>query len=217
MKRARTRAGWAAPLAILCLVSLVPAGCTSNPPRQQGNLCSVFDQEPDWYDYARASERRWGSPIAVQMAFVKKESAYRGNARPEFEWFLFIPLGRASSAEGYAQVLDGTWEQYKKETGAGMFASRGDMKDALDFIGWYNHKSRRELGIPATDAYRLYLAYQEGQGGYRRGTYRAKPEVIQRARRTADIASTYSAQLRQCEQRFQCRKWYQVGPFCDRD
>jgi len=205
-------------VAALCALSVASfaGGCTTSPPRQQADLCAVFDQQPDWYDYARASQRRWGSPVAVQMAFIKKESSYRGNARPEFEWFLFIPLGRASSANGYAQALDTTWDRYKKESGAGMFASRGDMKDALDFIGWYNHKSQRELGIAPNDAYRLYLAYQEGQGGYRRGTWRAKPEVVQRARRTAQIAGAYAAQLKRCEQRFQCRKWYQFGPFCDR-
>ena len=51
------------------------------------------------------------------------------------------------------------------------------MEDALDFIGWYNHRTRRQLGIPLTDAQRLYLAYHEGQGGYRRGTWRDKPKV----------------------------------------
>ena len=40
--------------------ALLAAGCATLPPGDQGNLCSVFEQYPDWFDYARASEREWG-------------------------------------------------------------------------------------------------------------------------------------------------------------
>ena len=50
----------------------------------------------------------------------------------------FIPLGRPSSAKGYAQAQDPVWGEYQKERGR-LFRSRGDMEDALDFIGWYSH------------------------------------------------------------------------------
>ena len=111
------------------------------------------------------------------MAFVRHESSYRHNAKPAYDWFLFIPLGRPSSAEGYAQIQDPAWQDYKKETG-GLFKSRSDMEDALDFIGWYNNKSNKLLGISKWDPKQLYLAYHEGHTGYKRGTYRNKPDLI---------------------------------------
>lgn len=199
-------------LTLLLFVSIV-AGCASPPPRHQQDLCSVFDQHPDWYDYARESQKTWGTPIQILMAFIRKESGYRHNAKPPFHWFLFIPLGRESSAQGYAQIQDPAWKDYKKARG-GWFKSRSDMEDALDFIGWYNNKSHKLLGISKWDPKRLYLAYHEGFGGYRQGTYRHKPKVLRAAERVARTARDYGAQLRRCEERFRCRKWWQIGPFC---
>ena len=192
----------------------VLVGCAASPPRQQHDLCAVFEQNPDWYDYARSSEKKWGVPAHILMAFVRHESSYRHNAKPAREWFLFIPLGRPSSAKGYAQVQDPAWKDYRKETG-GLLKSRSDMEDALDFIGWYNHKSNKLLGISKWDPEQLYLAYHEGHGGYRRGSYRKKPKLMKIAARVDHTAREYGAQLRQCEDRFKCRKWYQVWPLCN--
>jgi hypothetical protein len=196
---------------VLALCAL--AGCATTPPKQQHNLCAVFEQYPSWYDYAKASEQKWGVPIHIQMAFVRHESSYREDARPAYEWFLFIPLGRPSSAQGYAQIQDPAWRDYKKETG-GLLKSRADMEDALDFVGWYNNKSNKMLGIPKWDAKRLYLAYHEGHGGYRRGTFRNKPALDRIANRVDSTARQYGAQLRRCEDQFKCRRWYQVWPLC---
>ncbi len=196
---------------LLLLFGLI--GCAADPPRKQHDVCMVFEQYPDWYDYARASEKKWGVPAHILMAFVRHESNYRHNAKPPFEWFLFIPLGRASSAKGYAQIQDPAWQDYRQATG-GLFKSRSDMEDALDFIGWYNDKSHRLLGISKWDPRNLYLAYHEGHGGYRRGTYRSKKWLLQVAGRVDSTAREYGAQLRRCDERFRCRHWYQAWPFC---
>jgi hypothetical protein len=198
---------------ILMLSVVLMAGCASAPPKRQDNLCAIFDQYPEWYDAARASADEWGTPPHILMAFVKAESSFRHDAKPPWDWFLFIPLGRKSSAVGYAQAKDEAWEEYKDETG-GLFKSRSDMEDALDFIGWYNDKSSKTLGISKWDPKRLYLAYHEGRGGYARGSYKSKPEVVRAANRVDQQAREYGAQLRQCEDRFKCRSWYQVWPFC---
>ena len=87
-------------------LALLAAGCAATPPTRQGNICHVFEQYPDWYDYARKSAERWGTPVHVQMSFVRHESSYRSDAKPPRRWFLFIPLGRPSSAKGYAQAQD---------------------------------------------------------------------------------------------------------------
>lgn len=187
--------------------------CASTPPTQQHDICAVFRQHPDWYDYARQAERTWGIPVQILMAFIMNESGYRSGAKPEREKFLFIPLWHKSSARGYAQAKDPVWDDYKKDRG-GFFSSRGDMEDALDFIGWYNEKSHRILGISKWDSKDLYLAYHEGWGGYRSGSYKKNPEVVRTAARVAHTASEYGAQLRKCAKDFKCHKWYQVWPLC---
>jgi hypothetical protein len=198
-----------------CLLAMVIAlaSCASVPPKRQDNLCTIFGQYPEWYDAAKESQARWGTPPHILMAFVKQESAFRHDAKPPWDWFLLIPLGRKSSAEGYAQAKDEAWEEYEDETG-GFFNSRSNMEDALDFIGWYNYKSSKDLGISKWDPKRLYLAYHEGRGGYARGSYKSKPEVVRIANRVDWQARQYGAQLRQCEDRFKCRHWYQIWPFC---
>ncbi len=184
----------------LLLVITAMAGCSSAPPQSPQNLCAIFDEYPDWFDAAKESEDRWGTPPHILMSFVKQESAFVDDAKPPRNWFLFIPLGRASSAEGYAQAKDETWDEYKDENG-GFFKSRSDIEDALDFIGWYNDKSSRALGISKWDPKNLYLAYHEGRGGYARGSYNSKPEIVRIADLVDRQAREYGAQLRQCEDR----------------
>ena len=95
-----------------------------------------------------------------------------------------------------------------------MFADRDDFDDAIDFVGWYNHTTNKTNGIAKDDAFRLFLAYHEGHGGYRRGTWRGKRWLLRVAERVDHTAREYGAQLRRCEERFKCRRWYQVGPLC---
>lgn len=201
----------AAPVVAVAIASL--AACAAPPPPEQGDLCRVLARHPEWYDAARASAERWGTPPHVLMAFVKQESSFDRQARPPLEWWHFIPTGRQTSARGYPQALDVTWQEYQAETG-GVYKSRASMIDALDFVGWYNAKTHRRLGIARDDARRLYLAYHEGHAGYARASYRDKPKVRRAAERVARQAERYRTQLAACAERFRCWRWYQVWPFC---
>lgn len=196
------------------LAAALLAACAGSPPREQQDICRVLDQHPRWYDYAVDAEERWGVPKHILLSFVHFESSFRSNARPPRDWFLFVPLPRKSSAYGYAQAQDPAWDEYKSETGAGWFSDRDNMKDALDFIGWYNRKSSDELGISLRDPKNLYLAYHEGRAGYRSGAWRRKPRLLDVAERVDRQARDYGAQLRQCEDRFKCDAWYQFWPLC---
>ena len=78
------------------------------------------------------------------------------------------------------------------------------MKYALDFVGWYNHLTQREVDIPLTSPEKLYLAYHEGRTGYQRQSYLAKPKVRSLATRVQNRAFRYDRQLQTCEEEFQC-------------
>lgn len=199
---------------ILILSCLIVAGCATRQPQQQDNICSIFGQHPRWYDHALASERRWGTPIHIQMAFVQQESSFRARARPERNRILgIIPGRRPSSARGFAQAQDPAWQDYQRATGR-TGARRSNMADALDFIGWYNDVSHRRLGIAKTDAFHLYLAYHEGHTGFQRGAWRNNRQLQDIARRVEQRSAAYAAQLPACESRLRCRRWYQIRPFC---
>ncbi|MGM0553780.1 MAG: lysozyme-like domain containing protein [Pseudomonadota bacterium] len=203
--------------ALLAPAVLALSGCAilaPSPPQDQSNICEIFADQPRWYDYARASEKEWGTPIATQIAFIQQESSFRSHVRPERERLLgIIPWKRPSSARGYAQAQDPVWGEYREEAGS-RFARRSHMKHATDFVGWYNDRTRRMTGVSLDNPEHLYLAYHEGQGGYSRGSYRAKPQVQQIARQVAQRAQRYETQLAGCESRFRCRRFYQIWPFC---
>ena len=202
-------------VAAVLLAALIPlAGCgTASPPTRQADICEVFRQYPDWYDYARKSASRWEHRSTCRCRSCATNRVIGATPGRRANGSGSNRSGRPSSAKGYAQAQDPVWNEYQAERGR-LFRSRGDMEDALDFIGWYNHRTRRQLGIPLTDAQRLYLAYHEGQGGYRRGTWRDKPKVQRAARRVAATSDRYRAQLVRCESSFRCDSWYQVWPFC---
>lgn len=175
--------------------------CTTKPPARQDDLCAIFAEKGRWYKHAKAAEDKWGLPIPVGMAFIYKESSFQSDARPERDKLLWvIPWTRPSSAYGYAQATNDAWKDYRQATGR-RFVERDDMRDALDFIGWYNHRSHKRLGLDRNDAYSLYLAYYVGPTGYARGVWRNKPEVQDYARRVADRAYRYQAQLGRCEKK----------------
>lgn len=100
---------------IVCTVFLT--ACSTTPPKNINNICDIFREKDDWYDDAKDSFERWGVPIHVQLAIIHQESHFKYDARTEMRYFLwFIPIGRKSSAYGYAQVKDATWEWYMKST-----------------------------------------------------------------------------------------------------
>ena len=184
---------------ILALVTL--GSCVSSPtapPSRISDACAIISERPGWYRAMAQTEARWGVPVTVQMATMYRESKFVGDARTPRKYRLgFIPAGRMSSAYGYAQAIDGTWDWYRDDTG-NRRARRDNFADASDFIGWYMDISNRRNGIAMRDAYRQYLAYHEGHGGYARGTYNKKRFLLRAAEEVRQMEARYRAQLAAC-------------------
>ena len=188
---------------ILPLVIIIAlSACTSKaPPKNTTDVCKIFKEKYSWYKAAKKTEKRWKIPVSVSMAIIKQESSFIADARPQRTKLLgFIPWKRVTSARGYAQAVDGTWEMYLKDRG-GWFVARNDFEDAVDFIGWYNYKTHKQLNISMTNARALYLAYHEGRGGYKRGSYRTKPWLLSVADKVQRNANRYDAQYQGCKKK----------------
>ncbi len=200
---------WVIKLSCIFIFFVIHLTSCSTPPKPTNvdNICAIFSQYPDWYWAALKSERRWGVPIAVQMSIMRQESSFNGKAKPSrTKLFGVVPWFRKSDAYGYAQVKDATWAEYKESAG-GIFSSRSTFKDAIDFIGWYANNANRRAGISKSDAYRLYLAYHEGIGGYQRGTYRGKQWLIRVSKHVAVRAAIWRRQLQGCQNNIH-KSWY---------
>lgn len=192
---------------LLSLPCVVLAACVSTPPKGLDNLCAIFEEKRRWYKHAKKASKKWGVPIAVNMAFMHQESRFRAKAKPPRTRILWIfPGPRKSSAFGYAQAKKETWNWYKNKSGHSG-ADRDDFDDAVDFIAWYNNISHKKLNIQKNDAYRLYLAYHEGHGGFSRGTYKQKSWLSKVAKKVSTRAASYQTQLNKCEKKLASSWW----------
>lgn len=185
------------------LLLLILGSCGTrdgNAPRNLDNACSILIERPHYVRAFKQAERNWGVQTHVLMAMIYQESKFISDNRPPHQFALgVIPTGRQSSALGYSQALDGTWQEYERLEG-GRGASRTNIADATDFMGWYMSLTQSENGIALNDTYNQYLAYHDGRTGWRRGTYRNKPWLVRIAGEVRDRAVMYDAQLRSCRQ-----------------
>jgi len=167
-------------------------------PRQLDDACAIIRERPQYLRAMQMTERRWDVPVHVLMAMIYQESKFVGNARTPHTFALgVIPMGRQSTAYGYSQALNATWEEYQASEGSRR-SKRDDIADATDFMGWYIDQSAQSLGIAKTDAGGQYLAYHEGRTGYVNQSYLGKPWLLDVAAAVAARSEMYRDQLSYC-------------------
>ena len=177
----------------------------SSVPKNTANSCSIFSEKYFWYKHAKKTEKKWGTPVYLQLAIIKMESDFDWLAKPQRQKiFKVIPYKRPSSSFGYSQAVKGTWKQYKDETG-NKFASRARFKDSVDFIGWYTNKTKSLLKISLDDSFRQYLAYHEGWGGYK--NYKKNQKVILLAKKVENNSNRYKKQLNECKNSLSTKRY----------
>ena len=188
---------------ILFIIFFISA-CSSIP-KNTANSCSIFNERYLWYKHAKKTEKKWGTPIYLQLAIIKMESSFDWLAKPPRQkLFKIVPYKRPSSSFGYSQAVKGTWKQYKKETG-NKYATRARFKDSVDFIGWYTSKTEKILKISKEDAFKQYIAYHEGWGNYK--NYKNNKKVINLANRVKKQSNIYKKQLSDCKNSLSTNKY----------
>ena len=188
----------------LLLLFFLISACSSIP-KNTADSCSIFSERYLWYKHVKKTEQKWGTPIYIQLAFIKIESDFDWLAKPKrLKLFKVIPYRRPSSSFGYSQAVKGTWKQYKEETNNSL-ATRTRFKDSVDFIGWYTNKTKKLLKISEKDAFRQYIAYHEGWGNYK--NYKKKPKVILIAKKVKQQSDKYKNQLNKCSKSLNRKKY----------
>ena len=177
----------------------------SSIPKNTANSCLIFSEKYLWYKHTKKVEKKWGTPIYIQLAIIKMESDFDWLAKPARQKiFKVIPYKRPSSSFGYSQAVKGTWEQYKRETG-NKLATRARFKDSVDFIGWYTNKTETILKISKKDAFKQYLAYHEGWGNFK--YYKKNKKVIKLAKKVEKQSDIYKKQLSKCKNSLKTNKY----------
>jgi len=192
-------------LIIFSLMLIFTVACTFNNKINTADSCIIFKEKKNWYKSTKESFDNWSVPISLQLAIINQESSFKQFAKPKRKKFLgIIPAGRPSTAFGYAQVTNPTWDWYKSSTG-NKNASRANFPDITDFIGWYVEQSNKMLDISKKDAFNQYLAYHEGQRGWKEKKYKSKEWLIEAAKNVEMNAKKYNTQLIQCEKQLNKR------------
>ena len=196
---------------LIIFVLIVLGGCAVSPPRNTENACNMLAEKPGWYDAVNDAADSWDVSEGLILSFIRQESSFVADAKPPRTKILWVlPGPRASSAYGYPQAKDGTWGDYRRDMSS-YLAERDNFRDAVDFVGWYVDRAHRIAGIPKSDAYRHYLAYHEGVGGFQRGTFKSKRWLIGVAKRVDQFAKAYDSQLSGCRDQLDSGSWW--NPF----
>ena len=186
-------------LILLSFMLIFTISCVSYEKIDTADSCIIFDKKKNWYSSTKKSFNKWKVPIALQLAIVNQESSFDQFAKPKRKKILgIIPGSRPSTAFGYAQVTNPTWDWYKSKTG-NKNASRANFDDISDFIGWYVTQSNKMLGIPVDDYYNQYLAYHEGHNGWKKQSYNSKQWLVKAAKRVESKGNMYNKQLKLCQ------------------
>ena len=186
-------------LILFSLLFIFLVSCSSNNITNTANSCVIFEGKRNWYKATKKSYDKWNAPIALQLAIINQESSFQQFAKPKRKKiFGLIPAGRPSTAFGYAQVTNPTWDWYKSSTNKNN-ASRANFKDVTDFIGWYSDQTSKMLGIKKHDFYNQYLAYHEGHGGWKKKSFKSKKWLIEVAKKVESNGNKYNIQLKECE------------------
>ena len=196
---------------IMSLTLIFTVACTSIDRINTQDSCILFNENKNWYKATKKSYDKWSVPISLQLAIIKQESSFKQFAKPKRKKIFFgmIPGNRPSSAFGYAQVTNPTWNWYKTRTG-NTNASRANFKDVTDFIGWYSEQTYKILGINKKDYYNQYLAYHEGHTGWKKKSFNSKKWLLNVAKKVETNANIYNNQLKQCEEKLNKKGFFGI-------
>ena len=59
----------------LILLLFFVSSCSSIP-KNTSDGCSIFNERYLWFKYAKKTEKKWGTPIYIQLAIIKMESDF---------------------------------------------------------------------------------------------------------------------------------------------
>ena len=82
---------------ILITILIFFSSCSSIP-KNTSDSCSIFNERYLWYKHTKKVEKKWGTPIYIQLAIIKMESDFDWLAKPpRKKIFKVIPFVTISS------------------------------------------------------------------------------------------------------------------------
>jgi hypothetical protein len=200
--RRRPVGPWAFSAACLLLAS-----CTTTPPRNVDDACAIFAEYGDWFADAKAASQRWGCRSRYCWRSSIRNRPFAPTPEPPRTWYLgFIPGPRPSSAYGYSQALDGTWDRYTAATGNVMAPIATSSPMPWISSAGTSTKPPCATASPnvATPITNIWLI-TKARAALPRALTGKKPWLMERARKVSRQAARYGSQLARCESQLLAR------------
>lgn len=197
---------------VLVILSLLTS-CASEKVNKADDLCEVYNKNYHWYRSAYHAQKKHNIDATIIMSVMAQESNFTYDARPGKKYVLnFIPWGYQTSAKGYGQVIDGAWDDYRKQSNK-WFQSRHNFDDVTDYIGWYLNKASNKLHLNRQDSYHLYLAYHQGITGYKRHDEKHNKQLNLIAKKVERNTNRYQNEFKQCQNALWLKHWLYVWDY----
>ena len=148
-----------------------------------------------------AAEQKYGVPVPVLMATVRKESGFKttpSRHAPSCSASFPGPASPAPTAIRRRWTAHG--RNTRRETG-NFAARRTNFADAVDFVGWYHAKTADTYGVARNDTFSLYLAYYARLDRPMAAATGGQCRLAALCPRHRKMARDYAEQLRQCGNR----------------
>ena len=68
---------------LIVFISFLFISACSSVPKNTANSCSIFTEKYFWYKHAKKTEKKWGTPVYLQLAIIKMESDFDWLAKPQ--------------------------------------------------------------------------------------------------------------------------------------
>lgn len=142
-------------------IALAYASCSAD-------MCAYYARYPKRYKVQKQYEGASGLSMIDVHTLLELESSVTPYAVPwkKQKRFGLTVLKAQSSAYGYAQVLNATWQDYEQSY-PGFWLYRSNFYDSIHFAHWYRNAFHSSL--KASTLYEFYLLYHDGPGRYQRG------------------------------------------------
>ena len=184
----------------LCLVcTMFLTGCMREIKHKDydDNICYVVKHSWGWRQSLKSASRVYGISPGLILSTIYHESSFRPTARPPRGKVLGVIPWRYSTAYGFGQVKDETWEWYKEKNQL-RFVSRTSFYDTVHFIGWYYSIFKSRAQKVADPYYSFYIAYHDGIGGFLRHSEEGNEWLQNKAKSVKAFAESYDQQLKDC-------------------
>ena len=173
---------------IFTLMSFILAGCFgSGTKHDESDICELLDENDEWLQPLANAQSTYGTPVSLTLALLEQ------------------PLSEFDKPHVLPRTAD--WDEYRVRS-ENWSASPRNIKDAVDFVGWFSRESTKRNKISWDDVSAHYLSYRLGHGGYHRYDAEKYPELRMKAEKVEQRAIKWQQSLKQCQSRWQNERWF---------